>query len=134
MGNEIVRNYERNQPLTNRSLYFLDRWTGEGTTNSFPRVTNGANNNGLFSDFYVEDGSFVRLQNVQLGYSLGETALENMGLSNLRFYVSVQNLFTLTEYRGYDPTATSGGSIGAGIDYGFYPNPRTYLFGMNLKF
>ncbi len=80
VGNEIVRNYERNQPLTNRSLYFLDRWTGEGTTNSFPRVTNGANNNGLFSDFYVEDGSFVRLQNVQLGYSLGETALRKYGI------------------------------------------------------
>jgi hypothetical protein len=134
LGNEIVRNYERNQPLTNRTVYYLDRWRGAGTSNSFPRVTTGANSNILFSDFYVEDGSFVRLQNVQLGYSLSDDALENMGLSRLRFYVSVQNLFTLTEYQGYDPTTTSGAPIGGGIDNGFYPNPRTFLLGMNLKF
>jgi TonB-linked SusC/RagA family outer membrane protein len=134
VGNEIVRNYERNEQRTNRSIYYLDRWTGEGSTNSFPRVTSGANENEIFSDFYVEDGSFVRLQNVQLGYSLGEKTLENTGLSNLRFYISASNLLTLTKYRGYDPTTTSGGSIGAGIDYGFYPNPRTFLLGINLKF
>ncbi|UCE93096.1 MAG: TonB-dependent receptor, partial [Flavobacteriaceae bacterium] len=69
LGNEIVRNYERNQPLTNRSSYFLNRWTGEGSTDSFPRVTTGANSNGLFSDFYVEDGSYLRIQNIQLGYT-----------------------------------------------------------------
>ncbi|MFK7832753.1 MAG: SusC/RagA family TonB-linked outer membrane protein [Winogradskyella sp.] len=134
IGNDIVRNYERNQPLTNRSVAFLDRWTGEGTSNTTPRVTTGANSNGLFSDFFVEDGSFVRLQNVQLGYSLSEDAVENMGISQLRLYLSASNLFTLTEYTGYDPTTTSGDPIGGGIDYGFYPNPRTFLLGINLKF
>ncbi|MEW4922322.1 TonB-dependent receptor [Algibacter sp. 2305UL17-15] len=133
VGNEIVRNYERNQPLTNRSVTFLDRWTGPGTSNSTPRVTSGATSNGLFSDFFVEDGSFIRLQNVQLGYTF-KKLIENSKLDKLRLYVSASNLFTLTEYRGYDPTASSGAPIGGGIDQGFYPNPRTYLFGVNLKF
>ncbi|MDG5491338.1 TonB-dependent receptor [Psychroserpens sp. SPM9] len=134
VGNKIVRNYERNQALTNRSVYYLDRWTGEGSTNSFPRVTSGANVNSLFSDFFVEDGDFIRLQNIQLGYSLSDKVLENSKISKLRFYVSAANLVTLTEYRGYDPTASTGEAIGGGIDYGFYPNPKTFLLGMNLKF
>ncbi|WP_411766690.1 SusC/RagA family TonB-linked outer membrane protein [Winogradskyella sp. A3E31] len=134
VGNDIVRNYERNLPNTNRTVYYLQRWTGEGSTNTFPRVTTGATNNTLFSDFYVEDGSFIRLQNVQLGYSLSPETAERWGLDKLRFYVSASNLFTLTEYNGYDPTTSNGAPIGGGIDYGFYPNPRTYLLGMNLKF
>ncbi|MBT8245041.1 MAG: TonB-dependent receptor [Winogradskyella sp.] len=134
VGNDIVRNYERNERLTNRTINYLDRWTGPGTSNTFPRVTTGANSNILFSDFYVEDGSFVRLQNVQLGYSLSDDFLEDSTISKMRFYVSVQNLFTLTEYQGYDPTTSSGAPIGGGIDNGFYPNPRTFLLGMNLKF
>ena len=134
LGNEIVRNYERNLPLTNRPTYFLDRWTGPGTSNSFPRVTTGANGNNLFSDFYVEDGSFLRLQNVQLGYSVSDSTLEKLKFDKLRFYVSASNLFTLTEYKGYDPTTSNGAPIGSGIDQGFYPNPKTFLFGMNVNF
>lgn len=133
VGNEIVRNYERNQNLTNRSVYFLDRWTGEGTSDTTPRVTTGANSNGLFSDYFVEDGSFVRLQNVQLGYTFFSDS-EDSKIDKLRVYVSASNLVTLTEYRGYDPTASSGDPIGGGIDQGFYPNPRTFLLGVNLKF
>ncbi|WP_430467388.1 SusC/RagA family TonB-linked outer membrane protein [Winogradskyella ouciana] len=134
VGNDIVRNYERNLPRTNRTVQYLNRWTGEGTSNTFPRVTTGATNNTLFSDFYVEDGSFVRLQNVQIGYSISPETAEKWGIHKLRLYVSASNLVTLTEYSGYDPTASTGEAIGGGIDYGFYPNPRTYLIGMNLKF
>lgn len=134
IGNEIVRNYERNLPLTNRPTYFLDRWTGPGTSDNFPRVTTGATGNTLFSDFYVEDGSFVRLQSVQLGYSFGEKTLEKLKFDKLRFYVTGSNLFTLTKYRGYDPTTSNGAPIGGGIDQGFYPNPKTFLFGMNVNF
>ena len=133
VGNEIVRNYERNQNLTNRTVNHLSRWTGEGSTNTDPRVTTGANSNGLFSDYFVEDGSFVRLQNVQLGYTIIPKSEESK-INKLRLYVSASNLFTLTEYKGYDPTATSGAPIGGGIDQGFYPNPKTFLFGLNLKF
>jgi len=134
VGNEIVRNYERNQKLTNRTVYALDRWTGEGTSNTTPRVTTGATSNTLFSDYYVEDGSFVRLQNVQIGYTFPAGAFNNDSISNLRLYVSASNLFTLTEYRGYDPTTSNGAPIGGGIDQGFYPSPKIFLFGLNLKF
>jgi TonB-linked SusC/RagA family outer membrane protein len=134
LGNEIVRNYERNQPLVNRSVYTLSRWTGEGSTNTDPRVTTGATSNTLFSDYFVEDGSFLRLQNVQFGYTFPATFNENLGIDQLRFYLSANNLFTLTEYRGYDPAASSGAPIGAGIDPGFYPVARTYLLGVNFKF
>ena len=134
IGNEIVRNYERNQPLVNRSVYTLNRWRGEGTSTTFPRVTTGATSNTLFSDFFVEDGSFVRIQNVQLGYTLPSDLMEKMGADSLRFYLSVNNLYTFTEYKGYDPSASSGAPIGGGIDQGFYPVPRTYFLGVNFKF
>lgn len=134
IGNEIVRNYERNQPLTNRPTYYLSRWTGEGTSNTFPRVTTGATGNTLFSDFYVEDGSFVRLQSVQLGYTLNEDKTQKVGFDKVRFYLSASNLFTLTKYQGYDPTTSNGAPIGGGIDLGFYPNPKTFLLGLNVNF
>ena len=134
IGNEIVRNYERNLPLTNRSVYFLDRWTGPGTSNTHPRVTTGANSNNLLSDFYVEDGSFVRLQNIQLGYTFNESLTQRIGFDKVRVYVSADNLLTLTEYRGYDPTTSTGGPIGGGIDQGFYPMPKTFLLGVNVNF
>ena len=131
IGNDIVRNYERGQQLTNRTNSYLARWTGEGTSNSFPRVSNGATPNGLFSDFYVEDGSFVRLQNVQLGYTFKVS--DNSRISKLRVYISGNNLLTLTKYKGFDPTASSGAPLGGGIDQGFYPSAKTYLLGVNLK-
>lgn len=134
IGNDIVRNYERNQPLVNKLNYVLNRWTGPGTTNSDPRVTTGATSNSLFSDYFVEDGSFARIQNVQLGYTIPADTMDKVGLDQLRFYMSVNNLYTFTQYRGYDPGASSGAPIGGGIDQGFYPVPRTYLLGLNLKF
>ena len=134
IGNEIVRNYERDQPLVNRSVFTLNRWTGEGSTNTFPRVTTGATSNSLFSDFFVEDGSFVRIQNAQIGYTIPDRIIQRMGADKLRIYVSGSNLFTFTRYRGFDPSASSGAPIGSGIDFGFYPVPRTYLLGLNFKF
>ncbi|MGB5821275.1 MAG: TonB-dependent receptor [Saonia sp.] len=134
VGNEIVRNYERNQQLVNRSVFTLDRWTGEGTSNTVPRVTTGATSNFQFSDFFVEDGSFVRIQNIQLGYTLPDKIMERVGLDKLRVYLSANNVYTFTEYRGYDPSASSGDPLASGIDQGFYPVPRTYLLGLNLKF
>jgi TonB-linked SusC/RagA family outer membrane protein len=134
LGNEIVRNYERNQQLVNKPLWYLDRWTGPGSTNSAPRQTIGANGNTVFSDYYVEDGSFVRLQNVQLGYTFSNDNLENSMFDKFRIYVTASNLFTLTEYRGYDPTIGNGAPIGGGIDNGFYPSAATFLLGVNVKF
>lgn len=134
IGNDLIRNYERTDTKLNKLNYVLDRWTGEGSTNSVPRVTTGPTSNNLFSDFFVEDASFLRIQNVQLGYSLPKSAIEKAGISKIRLYASVNNLYTFTKYKGYDPTANSGDPISGGIDYGFYPNPKTYIFGINVNF
>ncbi|GAA4238293.1 TonB-dependent receptor [Postechiella marina] len=133
LGKETVRNYERDQPNVNRLSLYLDRWTGEGTSNSVPRATVGATSNKLFSDFYVEDSSFLRMQNIQLGYSLPNAVTEKLGISKFRIYTKVNNAFTLTKYRGYDPAATNGDAIGGGIDYGFYPISRQFILGLNLS-
>ncbi|WP_299017088.1 TonB-dependent receptor [uncultured Polaribacter sp.] len=132
-GREIVRNYERFLPNVNKPNYYLGRWTGEGTSNTIPRLTNDATNNRLFSDFFVEDGSFLRLQNIQVGYNLLPNTLEKLGISKLRLYTSVQNLFTITDYSGFDPTI-NGGAIGAGIDSGTYPSARQFIVGLNIEF
>lgn len=134
IGNDMVRNYERNQPNVNRAVYVLDRWTGPGTGNEVPRVTTGASSNLAFSDYYVEDASYVRIQTVQLGYNLPGDVLDRLKMNRLRVYAAVNNLYTFTEYRGFDPSATGGAAIGGGIDYGFYPLPRIYQVGLNLNF
>jgi TonB-linked SusC/RagA family outer membrane protein len=133
IGNDIVRNYERTQPNVNRLTYMLDRWTGPGTSDEVPRVTTAATSNNVFSDFYVEDGSYLRIQRVQLGYTLPETAVKKIGMKQLRFYVAITNLLTFTKYMGFDPAASTGTPIGGGFDSGFYPAARTYTFGLNLN-
>lgn len=134
IGNDMVRNYERTLSDLNKLDYVLDRWTGEGTSNTVPRVTTDATNNNLFSSYFVEDASFFRIQNIQLGYSLGDKVIKNFGITKLRFYAAINNVYTFTKYRGFDPAATNGAAIGGGIDYGFYPTPRIYMFGLNLNF
>ena len=133
IGKDMVRNFERFLPNVNKPAYYLDRWTGAGTSNSVPRLTNDATNNKLFSDFFVEDASFLRLQNVQIGYNFSSNTLEKVGLSKVRLYTSINNLFTLTKYTGFDPTV-NGGAIGAGIDSGTYPSARQFLLGLNVTF
>ena len=96
-----------------------------------PRVTTGATNNNLFSSYFVEDASFLRIQNVQIGYTLPSSAVSKIGAQKLRLYVTGENLATLTNYTGYDPEI--GGGV-FGIDKGFYPQPRTFLFGLNVQF
>ncbi|MCT4603626.1 MAG: TonB-dependent receptor [Marinifilum sp.] len=134
LGNDKLRNYERSNANVNKLSTNLNRWTGEGTSNSVPRLTTGATANQVISDYYVEDASFLRIQNVQLGYTLPESITSKLKISKLRFYGSVSNLYTFTDYTGYDPAASGGDPITAGIDYGFYPAARTYTFGLNLNF
>ncbi|MGO4772004.1 SusC/RagA family TonB-linked outer membrane protein [Flavobacterium sp. W22_SRS_FK3] len=133
-GNDLIRNYERNLSDVNHLNYVLDRWTGEGTSNSTPRVTTGATANSIFSDYYVEDASYWRIQNVQIGYTLNPKIVQKAGITKLRLYVGANNLYTFTKYKGFDPGASTGDPIAGGIDYGFYPIPRTYLLGLNLNF
>lgn len=135
IGQEIIRNYERQQPYANQLDYVINRWTGEGTSEVDPRLTTGATRNTEFSDYYVEDGSFLRLRNVQLGYTLPEDLVKKGRMSSVRVYVSANNLVTLTNYRGYDPDiGSAGGTLAAGVDYGFYPQARTFMGGINVKF
>ncbi len=134
VGNDMVRNYERNLTDVNRLNYVLDRWTGEGSTNNTPRVTTSATGNSTFSSYFVEDASYLRIQNMQLGYSINSKFSEKAGITKLRLYAGVNNLYTFTKYKGFDPGASNGAPIGGGIDYGFYPIPRTYLLGLNINF
>ena len=134
VGNDMVRNYERNLTDVNRLNYVLDRWTGEGSTNANPRVTTSATANSTFSSYFVEDASYLRIQNLQLGYSLNPQYSEKAGITKVRVYAAVNNLYTFTKYKGFDPGASNGAPIGGGIDYGFYPIPRTYMLGLNINF
>lgn len=134
LGSSIYRAYERNLNYTNRSAQTLNRWTGPGTSNSEPRVTFVDTNNNLRpSDRYVEDGSFFRINNIQLGYSFNPEKTENIGFSQIRFYAQAKNALTLTNYTGYTPEVP-GGILDSGIDRGAYPQPRIFSLGVNLKF
>jgi TonB-linked SusC/RagA family outer membrane protein len=134
IGNEMVRNYERVQPNVNRLSYYMSRWTGEGTSSTVPRLTTAATGNTIFSDFYVEDASFLRIQNIQLGYTIPQSFTQKAKIQTLKIYVAVSNPLTVSRYMGYDPSASSGSPIGGGFDPGFYPVPRTYNIGLNLNF
>jgi len=135
IGQEIIRNYERQQPYANQLNYWNDRWIGPLSSEEIPRVTTDATRNTEFSDFFVEDGSFVRLRNVQVGFTFPESLTQKAKISSLRIYVAGNNLVTLTNYQGFDPDiGAAGGTLSAGIDYGFYPQARTIMGGINLKF
>jgi hypothetical protein len=134
IGNDIVRNYERQAPMANMLRYNIGRWTGAGSTNEYPRLTTDLTDNFAFSNFYVEDGSFLRMKNVQLGYTLPAAVVEKVGATRLRLYVSANNLFTLTKYKGYDPDFSTDNPLVSGIDQGFYPQARSFMAGLNLNF
>lgn len=135
LGQKIVRNYERQQPYANMLSYNINRWTGPGTTNENPRLTTALTRNNVFSDYYVEDGSFLRIRNIQIGYTLKGKSLERLKLSGLRIYLSGNNIYTFTKYMGYDPDLGSvGGALGAGIDNGFYPQARSIMLGFSIRF
>ncbi|MDD4920675.1 MAG: TonB-dependent receptor [Bacteroidales bacterium] len=122
----------------NYTTDILGRWTGEGTSNTIPRVTNGDEDNGnrlYMSQLYIEDADFFRISNVTLGYNFARLFKQKTVISQLRAYVSVQNALVITRYSGMDPeVGYSGGSTwGSGIDLGFYPRARTVLFGLSIK-
>jgi TonB-linked SusC/RagA family outer membrane protein len=116
-------------------------WSGPGTSNYLPRLSwTGAQNNKQASTRFLEDGSYTRLKNVQLGYNLSTAALSRMKISSMRFFVSGQNLFTITKYTGQDPemgtsaNSAADGVRAVGIDWGTYPSARTFTAGVNLNF
>ncbi len=115
----------------------LNRWTGEGSTNSAPKFEfTSPNENYRVSDYWVEDASFIRARNVQLGYTLPQSLTKKFFVQRLRVYAQAENLFTLTRYSGCDPEVTGGNGFGTelGIDRGIYPQNRTFSVGVNLTF
>ncbi len=135
IGQEIIRNYERQQPYANQLTYNINRWTGPESTNENPRLTTDLNRNTIFSDYYVEKGSFLRFKNIQVGYTLPKGLLSKLKIQSTRVYIAANNLLTLTNYQGYDPDLGSfGGALAAGIDYGFYPQARSFMTGLAIKF
>ncbi len=133
-GNKIVQSYRNHaNKQANYTTAILNRWTGEGTSNSIPRVTE-SNINWQFSDLYLQDGDYLRISNITMGYDFAKL-IKCKFISQCRLYASVQNAFTFTKYDGMDPEIGYGTDKWvSGIDLGYYPRPRTYLFGVNLKF
>ncbi|MDR2927963.1 MAG: TonB-dependent receptor [Cytophagaceae bacterium] len=124
-------------PTDNFTTDIFDRWHGAGTSNRYPRLTYTVHTNRRFvSDLYVQDGDYMRIQNVTLGYDF-KRLLPNVSIiGQARVYVSVQNLYTFTNYTGMDPEVGFGHNKSwmSGIDVGYFPSPRTCIFGVNFKF
>jgi TonB-linked SusC/RagA family outer membrane protein len=133
-GQQIVQSYRgQTNKYANYTTAILDRWTGEGTSYKIPRVTE-QNINWQFSDLYVQDGDYLRISNITVGYDFAKL-LRCKAISQCRLYAQVQNAFTFTKYDGMDPEIGYGtDSWASGIDVGYYPRPRTFLVGVNLKF
>ncbi|MEG0011108.1 MAG: TonB-dependent receptor [Muribaculaceae bacterium] len=114
----------------------MNSWRPDKLTTGVPiaKVSNYEGGNSLPSEFYIEDGSYFRLKNMQIGYTLPENISKRVMIDRLRFYVSVQNVFTLSKYSGYDPEVSSNTLFSRGIDQNSYPNARTYTLGFNLTF
>ncbi|RGN39312.1 SusC/RagA family TonB-linked outer membrane protein [Bacteroides oleiciplenus] len=133
-GNEIYRTWDNyNWSQFNFMKQRLDRWHGEGTSNSQPLLNMKHTINNLNSEYYIEDGSFFRIRNVQLAYNFDKTLLSKIGVQALKLYANVQNLKTWKHNTGYTPEL-GGTAIAFGVDDGSYPMPVIYTFGFNLTF
>ncbi len=108
-------------------------WTWDNPSDEYPRMYANSTSNNLASDRILEDGSFLRLKNLQLGYSLPQHISRKFFVERLRVYVSAQNLWTITKYKGYDPDIV-GGVFSQGIDGGHFPNARQYSAGLQITF
>ncbi len=143
-GNEIMYNLRNHESATkNYTTDILDRWHGTGTSNKIPRVTESNESNQNYSrvsDLFIYSGSYLKIRNINIGYDLAKSILKDK-LEQCRIYVSANNLFTITKYPGLDPEVGYSDydidryeNFSTGIDIGYYPVPRTYLFGVNIKF
>ena len=140
LGQQVARSYRKftDGEYENFTTEVYSYWNGEGTSNRYPqfaKMNSGVNWQSI-SDIYIEDADYFRMQNITLGYDF-KYLWKNAPFQQCRFYVAAQNLFTITDYKGMDPE--NGKSIAneswvTGVDVGNYPQPRTYLVGVNVKF
>ena len=116
----------------NQSTRILDRWRRPGMQTSIPK----AGFDMRVSDYFVEDGSYIRLKDLTIGYEFSGNWMKKIGMTRLQPYFSAQNLFTLTKYLGMDPEVNQNGNSGTvqGLDYGTYPQTRSYVLGINIEF
>jgi hypothetical protein len=145
-GNEILYGYRSEERATsNYTTEVLDRWTPDNPTSNRPRVTPGSEGNQNYkriSDLFIQDGSYLKIRALTIGYDFNESPLKNVKvISQCRLYVTAQNLWTFSDYPGYDPEVGYGDldderyeNYSIGIDNGYYPTPRTFLVGLNLSF
>jgi hypothetical protein len=137
-----IYNYTRMETEANFDVYenqlttVMNRYTASNPKGSLPRYNQWNNNNLAISDRFVESGSYLRIQNVSLGYNLPQKLISKVKISSARVYISGQNLHTFTKYSGYDPELGSfnGNALTTNIDYGHYPNPRSFTIGANIEF
>jgi hypothetical protein len=138
-GNDVM-NIELDDTESGTGFYnapkgFLQQsWSGEGSTDRYHKISQNQGLNNSISDYFVEDGSYMRLKNVQLGYTFASKWLQQIKLSQLRIYVAAENLLTITGYSGLDPEIGSADPKLTGIDQGYYPQARTIMVGVNVKF
>lgn len=134
IGNDIFDATRRlDLRYVNLPQEMINRWHGEGTFNTMPRFTwTNDNDNYRASDLYIHDGSYLRLKNIQLGYTLPQMLTRKVFINSLRFYIAVENFITITSYKGLEPEISYGTQ--SGIDRGYYPQSRTFTIGANIKF
>jgi len=133
-GNKIYQGLRRLDILkANYQTAALGRWTGPGTSNTYPRLSDDDPNKNFSNptSFYLEDGAYFRIKTLQIGYTFSNSTIKKVGLQKTRVYVSANNLVTFTKYTGFDPEI-GGGSYG--IDRGYYPQARSFMVGVNVTF
>ena len=139
--NRIVYNYERifsDFPTFfngNRSARLVDSFSTSNPNGKYPALSQTITNSETQpNSFFIEDGSFMRIKNVQLGYTLPKKILEKMGMSSLRIYLQGTNLLTITGYKGFDPEVVSNDNLSLGIDFNTFPVSQIFSIGANIKF
>ncbi len=128
--------YRQDIASGNYPTWMLARWTGEGTSNKLPILKQGDSKNWVISDIYVNDASYFRIRNVQLGYTFPKAWTKKIGFDRIRVFGMAENLFTFTKYHGFDPEVGASGyneRTSVGVDYGVYPQARTWTVGFNLS-
>lgn len=132
-GNEIYNGKRAVRPeLYNFETFILDRWTGPGTSNSQPRLSTGGLNYSP-SDWFIEDGSFLRLRSLSLSYAAKQSLVRKLGLKQARIFLRGTNLFTWSKFSGYSPEIASQNVLSSGIDLGIYPITSVYTLGINIS-
>ena len=133
LNKRVTDNLTGDYSFTTRAF---DRWTPDNPSTTQPRIVYGDPNGNLVtsSSYFVESGSYMRLKNLQLGYTLPANILKQLQIQKLRIYVSGQNLLTFTNYTGMDPEISTGSNTSKNLDVGMYPQSRTFLMGLQLTF